>query len=104
MVEMTAVELDGRLPEGVEPTSYYAWKIVEGEGGSLFKADQQDAVFLAPGVRRGVTEFVIELTVNYDEQPPSVRRLKIRVIPVPSEPEAEETNHGCRTERYPMAG
>ena len=80
VVEMTAVSLDGRLDEGVEPTGY-AWKILEGEGGTLFQTDQQDAVFLAPKVERGVKQFVIELTVLYADQPPSVRQVRIRVLP-----------------------
>ena len=80
VVEMTAVELDGRLPEDVEPTAY-AWRILEGEGGKLFKSDQQDAVFLAPKVERGVRQFILELTVSYADQPSSVRRLRIRVVP-----------------------
>ena len=40
----TAVSLDGRPTEGPQPTAY-AWKILEGEGGSLFQIDREDAVF-----------------------------------------------------------
>ena len=40
VVEMTAVELDARMPEGAEPTSF-AWKIIEGEGGMLIGGDQE---------------------------------------------------------------
>ena len=80
VVEKTAVSLDGLPDEGTEPTGY-VWKIIEGEGGLLFQADQQDAVFLAPRVERGVKKFVIELTVMFDDQPPAVRQLQIRVVP-----------------------
>jgi hypothetical protein len=80
VIEMTAVELDGRPHDGVEPIAY-EWTIVEGEGGKLFSADRQDAVFLAPKVERGFREFVVELTVRYEDQDPSTRRLRIRVLP-----------------------
>jgi hypothetical protein len=87
VVEMTAVALDARLPEGAEPTSF-RWRIVSGEGGKLFSADQEDAVFLAPKVERGTREFVIEVTVTYANQPPSTRSMKIRVVP--SDPSATD--------------
>ncbi len=80
IIERTAVSLDGRPPDGVEATSF-RWSIVEGEGGQLFGADQEDAVFVAPAVERGVKQFLIELTVTYVDQPPSTRRLRIRVLP-----------------------
>jgi hypothetical protein len=80
VVSMTAIELDGRLPEGVEPIGY-AWSIVEGEGGTLIKSEQQDAVFLAPKVERGVREFLVQLVVSYEGQPSSTRQLRIRVVP-----------------------
>ena len=80
VIEMTAVELDGRPPDGVGP-AIYRWSIIEGEGGKLFSADQQDAVFLAPRVERGVRQFVVELTALYEDQSPSTRRLRIRVLP-----------------------
>jgi hypothetical protein len=79
VIQMTAVELDGRLPGGAEAVSFQ-WSIVEGVGGRLFEVDKPDAVFLAPKVERGTLEFLIELTVNYREQPPSTRRLRIRVF------------------------
>ena len=79
VIQMTAVELDGRLPGGVEPVSFQ-WSIVEGEGGRLFEVDKPDAVFLAPKVEQGTLDFLIELTVNYREQPPSTRRVRIRVF------------------------
>jgi hypothetical protein len=80
VIEMTAVELDAELPEGVEASSFQ-WRIVEGEGGMLIRPEQPDAVFLAPRVERGVRQFVIELSVTYPEQPPSTRQLQIRVLP-----------------------
>jgi hypothetical protein len=79
VIQMTAVELDGRLPGTVEPVSYQ-WSIIEGEGGKIFDADKQDAVFLSPKVEMGTQEFLIELTVTYKEQPPSTRRLRISVF------------------------
>ena len=80
VIAMTAVELDGRLPEGNAPVSYQ-WSIIEGgEDGRLFDGDKQAAVFLAPKVEKGTRDFVIELTVTYREQPPSTRRLRIRVM------------------------
>jgi hypothetical protein len=79
VIQMTAVELDGRLPGAAEPESYQ-WSIVEGVGGRIFDDDKQDAVFLSPKVEKGILEFVIELTVTYSEQPPSTRRLRIRVF------------------------
>lgn len=88
VVELTAVALDGRLSNDAEPTGY-SWKILEGEGGTLFSADQQDAVFLAPKVERGVLQFVVELTVLYKEQEPSVRQIKIRVLPTDAAKAAE---------------
>jgi len=80
VIEMAAVSLDGRLPGTAEPTAF-RWKILEGTGGKLFGEDREDAVFLAPKIERGVKEFLIELTVLYAEEPPSVRRLRIRVVP-----------------------
>jgi hypothetical protein len=94
VVELTAVALDARLPEGVEPTSF-RWRIVDGEGGKLFSADQEDAVFLAPKVDRGVKEFVLELRVTYADQPSSTRELKIRVLP--ADPAAAEDADGDGT-------
>jgi hypothetical protein len=79
VIQMTAVELDGRLPGEAEPVSYQ-WSIVEGEGGKLFDRDKEDAVFLCPKVEKGTLDFVVELTVTYREQPPSTRRLRIRVF------------------------
>jgi len=85
VIQMTAVELDGRLPGGVDPVSFQ-WSIIEGEGegegegARLFEVDKPDAVFLAPKVEQGTQDFVIELTVNYREQLPSTRRLRIRVL------------------------
>jgi len=87
VVQMTAVALDARLPEGVEATAF-RWRIVEGEGGKLFSADQEDAVFLAPKVERGVKEFIVELNVMYADQPMSTRELRIRVLP--TDPAAAE--------------
>lgn len=91
VVEMTAVELDAELPEAVAAVSY-SWTIVEGEGGKLFGADRATAVFLAPKVERGVAQFVVELTVTYRDEPPSTRRLRIRVVP--SDPEAAREGSG----------
>jgi hypothetical protein len=79
VIQMTAVELDGRLPGAAEPVSYQ-WSIVEGEGGRIFDGDKQDAVFVSPKVEKGIEEFLIELTVTYSEQPPSTRRLRISVF------------------------
>jgi hypothetical protein len=79
VLQMTAVELDGRLPGSVDPVSF-AWSIVEGEGGKLFDTDKPDAVFLGPKVETGTLDFLIELTVTYREQPPSTRRVRIRVL------------------------
>jgi hypothetical protein len=97
VVEMTAVELDARLPDGVEAAAFQ-WRIVEGEGGRLFSADQEDAVFLAPKVERGVKEFVLELSVMYADQPPSTRELRIRVLP--TDPEAAEEDPGDGTPQW----
>jgi hypothetical protein len=91
VIERTAVALDGRPPEGVQATSY-RWRIVEGEGGKLFNDDQEDAVFLAPQVERGVKVFVIELNVTYADQPPSTRTIRIRVLP--TDPEAAKEGEG----------
>jgi len=94
VVQMTAVALDARLPEGVEATAF-RWRIVEGEGGQLFAADQEDAVFLAPKVERGVKEFVVELSVMYADQPPSTREIRIRVLPTdPAAAEEDAGDHG----------
>jgi hypothetical protein len=80
VIQMTAVELDGRLPGGAEPVSYH-WVVIEGgDDGRLFDGDKQDAVFLAPKVAQGTRDFLLQLTVTYREQAPSVRRLKIRVL------------------------
>ena len=80
VIQMTAVELDGRLPGGAEPVSYH-WTIVEGgDDGRLFDGDKQDAVFLAPKIAQGTRDFLLQLTVTYREQAPSVRRLQIRVL------------------------
>jgi hypothetical protein len=80
VIEKTAVSLDGRLPGAAEPTAF-RWRILEGTGGRLFGDDREDAVFLAPKVERGFKTFLIELTVMYAEEPPSTRRLRIRVLP-----------------------
>ena len=83
VVQMTAVELDGRLHDGVEAKSFH-WKIVEGKGAQLFNDRGPTAVFVAPKVEIGVQRFVVELTVTYAAQPPSTRRLEIRVVPTES--------------------
>jgi len=79
VIQMTAVELDGRLPGAAEPVSYQ-WSIIEGEGGKIFDADKEDAVFLSPKVEKGTQDFLIELTVTYKDHPPSTRRLRISVF------------------------
>lgn len=94
IVEMTAVELDGRLPEGVEATGYL-WTILDGEGGKLIFEDRQDAVFLAPKVTGDVQTFLLELTVTFESQPPSQRQIRIHVRssnPADAEPAEDDTS------------
>lgn len=93
VVEMTAVSLDARLPEGAEPVTFQ-WRIVEGEGGKLFSENKEDAVFLAPKFDRTKKEFLVELTVTYVEQPPSTRQIRIRVLPANPEEAEEFTDDG----------
>jgi len=102
--QMTAVSLDARLDDGVV-ASGYRWKILEGEGGTLFRDDQEDAVFLAPRVEIGTSDFLIELTVMYADQPPSVRQLRVRVLSlnpdaVPTEAEGSTDGPQWLTDHY----
>ena len=97
IVQKTAVALDARLPEGAEPTAVQ-WRIVEGEGGQLFAADREDAVFLAPEVDKGVKEFLLEVMVRYADQPMSTRQLRIRVFP--EDPAAAEDPDGDGTPQW----
>jgi hypothetical protein len=83
VIQMTAVELESKLPADPEPESFQ-WRIVEGERGKLIGADRPTAVFLAPSVEHGVVTFLVELTVTYADQPPSTRRVRIRVLSDPS--------------------
>ena len=93
VVEMTAVSLDARLPEGTEPVTF-RWRIIEGEGGKLFSEDKEDAVFLAPKFDRAKKEFLVELTVTYVDQPPSTRQMRIRVLPTNPDEAEEFTDDG----------
>jgi hypothetical protein len=94
VVEMTAVNLDGRLAGGPEPTGY-KWRIVDGgDDGRLFDTEKEDAVFLAPKVDEGSRDWIIELTVTFADEKPAVRRLRIRVLSEKAAQAAQGANKG----------
>jgi hypothetical protein len=79
VLQKTAIQLGGKPGKGGPQPSSYLWEIVGGEGGTLLKADQPEAIFQAPAIEQDLMLFVIQLTVEYPVQKASRATLHIRV-------------------------
>jgi hypothetical protein len=74
----TATQLAGRPGEGPKPVAY-EWVIVEGREGQLVHADQRDAIFVAPSIEGEVERFIVEVTVQFEDQRTARAQVEIRV-------------------------
>jgi len=64
----TATQLAGSpTGDGPQPVAY-EWVILEGHGGSLLFADRRDAIFEAPKIETELERFIVEVTVQFEDQ------------------------------------
>ena len=79
LVQGTAIQLGGKPGKDAPQASSYKWEVIEGEGATLYKEDEAEAIFQAPKIDWDLEVFVVRLTAGFPGEQPSTVRVFIRV-------------------------